>query len=371
MRASEPSPETASGAAWQPRRLTARELAALLGGQLEGEPETEIADVAAIEQAGPGDLSFVANPAYERYLATSRAACVLVSPTLAVPPGRTVIRCSDPYLAFAQALELFRPPAPALAAPGIHPSAVIDPAAQIDPSACVGPCAVVQAGARVEARAVIGALAYIGHRVRVGAETVVHPRAVLLHDTEVGMRCTIHAGAVLGADGFGFALGGGGLHKVPQRGRVVLEDEVEIGANTTIDRATFGETRIGTGTKIDNQVQIAHNVVVGPYCAIAAQAGIAGSTRLGSGCLIGAQAGIVGHLRLGDGVVVAASAGVTRNVDAGAVLGQPAVPIEQGRRAYALIGRLPEMRKEIAELRRRLQALQARLEQAPAPDGGG
>ncbi|RME72271.1 MAG: UDP-3-O-(3-hydroxymyristoyl)glucosamine N-acyltransferase [Planctomycetota bacterium] len=339
--------------------ITVRELAAELGGEVVGEADTLLRDVKPIEQAGPGDLSFIANPKYERFLHETEASCLLVSRDLAVPEGRTVIRCDDPYLAFAFAVTRLRPPPPERPA-GIDPRAVVHPEAEIAPDASVGAGAVVEAGASVGSGAVVAPLAYVGHRCRVGERTVLHPHVTLYHDVMVGADCIIHSGAVLGADGFGFAPGPDGrLQKVPQRGTVVVEDGVEIGANTTIDRATLGETRIGAGSKIDNQVQIAHNVQLGPGCIVVAQAGISGSTRLGRGCVVAAQAGIVGHLEIGDGAMIAASAGVTRNLAPGAkVLGQPAVPAERGKRAYVLIERLPEMRKRLRELERRLERLE-------------
>jgi UDP-3-O-[3-hydroxymyristoyl] glucosamine N-acyltransferase len=350
------------------REITAGALAERLQGDVEGDASARLTDVKPIEEAGQDDLSFIANPRYEKHLETSAAGCVLVSRSLAVPAGKTVIRCDDPYLAFAAAVDMLRP-APPRPTPGTHPSASVHPQAEVAPDASIGAGAVVEAGARIAAGAVVGALTYVGHRAEVGEATVLHPRVVLYHDVRVGARCVIHSGVVIGADGFGFAPGGeAGHQKVPQRGVVVIEDDVEVGANTTIDRATLGETRIGRATKIDNLVQIAHNAQLGPQCIVVSQAGISGSTKLGRRCVVAAQAGIVGHLTLGDGSIVAASAGVTKNLAPGAaVMGQPAIPFDKAKRAYVLIERLPEMRRSLRRMEKRL----AELEQQQAGTAGG
>lgn len=342
------------------RSLRVREIAAEVGGDAEGDLECVVFDVKPIEEAGDGEITFVANKRYEAELGRTRAACVVIPRKLANRDARTVIRHDNPYLAFARLIALFRPPPPR-PAPGVHASAAIAPGARLGRDVAIEAGVVIADGAVIGDRAVIGALSYVGDRSTVGEDARLYPRVVLYHDVSIGRRSIVHSGAVIGSDGFGYANDEQGSHvKVPQVGTVIVEDDVEIGANTTIDRAVLGATRIGRGTKIDNLVQIAHNVEVGAGSILVAQCGISGSTKLGKGVIVAAQAGLVGHIELGDGARVYASAGVTKDVGAGeAVLGQPAVPLEEGRRAYALIARLPEMKKDIAALERRITKLEA------------
>ncbi|HEV8629776.1 MAG TPA: UDP-3-O-(3-hydroxymyristoyl)glucosamine N-acyltransferase, partial [Thermoanaerobaculia bacterium] len=257
--------------------------------------------------------------------------------------------CADPAWALGELLRLFHP-APDVA-PGIHPTAVVAASAAIDPGAAVGPLVVVGEESRVEAGAVLHAGVVVGARCRIGPGTVIYPRAVLYDDTELGARVIVHAGAVLGADGFGFAPRGGALVKVPQVGRVVVEDDVEIGANSAIDRATLEETRIGAGSKLDNLVQVGHNVRLGKGCVICGQAGIAGSTRLGDGVVLAGQAGVGGHLEVGDGAQVAAKSAALQSVPAGAKLaGIPGVPLAEWRRQVSLLPRLAELFRRVRRL---------------------
>jgi UDP-3-O-[3-hydroxymyristoyl] glucosamine N-acyltransferase len=346
---------------------TVRSLASAVGGEAEGDLDLAIRDVKPIAEAGPEDITFVANPRYAKEFERTRAGCVVVPRGFAAPAGRTVIRHEIPYLAFAKLVALLRPPAPTPPRL-VHPSAVVAPSARLGRDVAVDACAVIAEDAVIGDGAVIGALSYVGPGVEIGAGTRLYPRVVLYHGVSIGRNAIIHSGAVIGADGFGYATDGQGRHhKVPQVGTVIIEDDVEIGANTTIDRAVLGATRIGRGTKVDNLVQVAHNVEVGAGSLLVAQCGISGSTRLGRGVVVAAQAGVVGHLEIGDRAIVAASAGVTKDVPAGtAVLGQPAVPAETGRRAYALIARLPEIKKDVAALEKRL----AKLEAALAAGGG-
>lgn len=349
---------------------TVRELAIEIGGEGEGDLDALISDVKPIGEAGPGEITFIANPRYAQEIERTRASCVVATRKLASRAGRTVIWHENPYLAFAKLIALFRPPPPA-PRPGIHLSAVIAESARLGADVTVEAGAVIAARAEIGDRAVIGALSYVGEGAVVGAEARLYPRVVLYPGVRVGRRSILHSGAVIGADGFGYATDAEGRHhKVPQVGTVVIEDDVEVGANTTIDRAVLGETRIGRGTKIDNLVQVAHNVEVGPGSILVAQCGISGSTRLGAGVVIAAQAGLVGHIELGDRAVVGASAGVTKDVPPGqTVLGQPAIPIEEARRAYALIGRLPEIKKDVSGLEKRVEKLEQALGKAPQEAG--
>jgi UDP-3-O-[3-hydroxymyristoyl] glucosamine N-acyltransferase len=330
------------------------ELAELVGGRVEGDPDRAVEAIRSLEAAGPGDLSVLKSPRYRGQAEASRAGALLVGPALAgAVAGRDLLVVGDPDVALARLVSLLHPPA--RREPGIHPTAVLEPGCEVDPTAHVGPYAVIGAGSRIGAGAAVHAAVAIGRRCVVGEGAVLHPHAVLYDETEVGANSVVHAGAVLGADGFGYATQGGAHHKVPQVGRVVVEEEVEIGANTTVDRATLGETRIGAGTKIDNLVQVGHNVYVGRHCILCGQAGIAGSTRLGDGVVLAGQAGVSGHIQLGDGVQVAAKSAALESVEAGtAVAGIPAVELRRWRRQIVLLSRLEEMRRRLRALEKRL-----------------
>ncbi|HYN23063.1 MAG TPA: UDP-3-O-(3-hydroxymyristoyl)glucosamine N-acyltransferase [Thermoanaerobaculia bacterium] len=333
------------------------ELAELVGGQVEGDPERSIEAVRSLETAGPADLSFLNHARYWEQAVASRAGVLMVSAGLASNDlrqgDRPLLVVADPAYALSRLLGLLHPAA--APEPGIHPTAVLGPGCEVDPTAHVGPYAVIGAQSRLGPRAAVHALAVVGKGCSVGEGAVLHPHAVLYDGTEVGAGCIVHAGAVLGADGFGYATQGGVHHKVPQVGRVVLEPEVEVGANSTVDRATLGETRIGEGTKIDNLVQVGHNVRVGRHCILCGQAGIAGSTQLGDYVVLAGQAGVSGHIQLGDGVQVAAKSAALTSVEPRTqVAGIPAVELRKWRRQAVLIARLEEMSRRIRALERRL-----------------
>jgi UDP-3-O-[3-hydroxymyristoyl] glucosamine N-acyltransferase len=336
-----------------------RELAERLRCELRGDGEVEIGSVAGIEQAGPGDLTFLANPRYASHLVATRAAAVILAPGHEAPVPSLV--SDQPYLAFARAVALLRPPA--RPAPGVHPSA------QVDPSAVLG------AGVHV------GALAVVGRGVRLGARSTLHPQVVLYEGVEVGEDCVLHAGvqvrercrlgnrvvvqngAVIGGDGFGFARDEGGRYqKFPQVGIVVIEDDVEIGALTAIDRAALGETRIGRGTKLDNLVQVGHSVAIGEDSVLAGQVGIAGSTRIGSRVTLAGQVGVAGHLTIGDGVVATAQTGIPSSVDSGRVVsGYPAIENRAWLKSSAVFAKLPELQKRLRDLERKVESLLGQL----------
>jgi UDP-3-O-[3-hydroxymyristoyl] glucosamine N-acyltransferase len=334
------------------------ELARLVGGRVDGDANRRIRTVATLEDAGPDDLSFLTNPAYREAGQRSRAGAILVGPGAGIE-GRDLLVAPDPYLALAEILDRMHPaPRPA---PGVSRDARLGPGVTLGADVTLGPFAVVGSGARLGDRAVVGAGAVIGDGSAIGADTVLMPRVVLYPGTSVGARCLIHAGVVLGGDGFGFATTAGTHRKVPQLGRVVIEDDVEIGANSTIDRGTLGETRIGRGTKIDNLVLVAHGVVIGPYGLLAGQAGIAGSTRIGSHVTMAGQSGAAGHLKMGDRVVVAAKSAVFTDVpDRAFVAGIPAVDHRAWKRSLALVKMLPELRSRLRTLEERLAALDSR-----------
>lgn len=345
------------------------ELARLVGGDLEGDPSLEIRGFASLESAGAGDLSFVAA---ERHLGAARrsAAAALIAPPGLDLAGRPAIRVVQPYAAVAAVVRVFFPE-PA-AAPGVHPTAHIADGARVAPTATVGAYAVIGEGSTIEDRAVLHPHVFVGPGCSVGAESVLHPHVVLRARVSLGRRVIVHPGSVLGADGFGYVFDGQAHRKIPQVGRVVVEDDVEIGANVTVDRATLGETVIGRGSKIDNLVQIGHNTVVGAGTIIVAQTGIAGSCRIGRGVVIGGQVGIADHVTVGDGAQIGSQSGVHREVPAGAgVIGTPAMPGDEGLRALAAFGRLPNLLREVRVLGRRLAALERKVgaEGGPAARG--
>jgi UDP-3-O-[3-hydroxymyristoyl] glucosamine N-acyltransferase len=336
--------------------FTIAELARHVGGEVEGDGALRVEGIAPLEDAGPAEISFFANKKYRRAFEASRAGAVVVERDEDVPAGKTVLRARGAYLAFAKISTLFHPPREAL--PEVSPLAAVHPDASIHPSAQVMPLASVGANARVGARTIVFPGAQIAEDARVGEDCLVYQNVVIRERCVVGDRVILQPGCVVGSDGFGFALdmegeGKGPRHyKVPQVGIVVIEDDVEIGANTCVDRATLGTTRIGRGAKIDNLVQIAHNVEVGPLSILASQVGIAGSSKLGMGVVAWGQAGIVGHLTIGDRVTINAQSGVAHDLEAGArVAGSPATPDVAWARNSAAFNRLTEMRRELRELR--------------------
>jgi len=346
------------------------DLAGLVGGRVEGDPDREVEAVRTLAAAGPRDLAFLNHPRYRAEALASRAGALLAGEDLAAglrtgDPPRDLLVVKDTAFALSRILSLLH--AAEAPAPGVHPTAVVEPGAAVDPTAWIGPYAVVGAGSSIAARAAVHAHVVVGRGSMVGEGAVLHPHAVLYPGTEVGPGAVVHAGAVLGSDGFGYATSGGRHHKVPQVGRVVVERDVEIGANTTIDRATLGETRIGEGTKIDNLVQVGHNVEVGRHCILCGQAGIAGSTRLGEYVVLAGQAGVSGHIHLGDGVQVAAKSAALTSVEPRTqVAGIPAIELKRWRRQAVLLSRLEEMS-------RRLRALERKLASPgePLPEEGG
>jgi len=341
-----------------------RELAARVGGEVEGDGGLLVEGVATLEQAGPAQLSFFANRKYHAAFLASKAGAVVVGPDEVVPAGRTVLRAPNAYLAFAKLSTYFNPPA--VAVPGVAAEAFVHPTARVDPSAQVHPLASVGAGATVGPRTILHPGAHVGAGSKVGADCLLYPNVVVREGCVLGDRVILQPGCVVGSDGFGFALdlegeGQGPRHyKIPQAGNVVVEDDVEIGANTTVDRAALGTTRIGRGTKLDNLVQIAHNVELGPLCIMAAQSGVAGSSKLGMGVAVWGQAAITGHITIGDRANVAAKSGVGSDVPAGGrVAGSPATPDLSWARNSAVFNRLTDMRRELKTLQKQVAELLA------------
>lgn len=335
------------------------QLAALVGGRIEGDATLVIEGLAGLEVAREGQLSFFANARYKQLLAQTRASVVLVGEDAPARGAPTYVRVKNPHLAFARIARAFFPQA--TYPPGVSPRAEVHPQALVDPSATVMAFAVVGAFARVGPGAVLFPGVYVGEHAQIGAGSVLHAQVTVEERCVVGARCILHASSVVGSDGFGFALD---LEKpehlkIPQAGIARLEDDVELGACSTIDRATLGETVVGKGTKIDNLVQVAHNVRIGPMGILCAQSGISGSSELGQGVVLAGQVGVVGHVKLGDLARVGAQSGVTNDVPQGAtVTGSPAVEHAHFLRISASLQRLPELIKEVRALKKRLAQLE-------------
>jgi UDP-3-O-[3-hydroxymyristoyl] glucosamine N-acyltransferase len=337
-------------------------IADVLGCHLEGDDDLEIIRVAAIEQAGPGDLTFIAHSKYLSHLDSTQASAVIVG--LAVPSaGRSpaLLRCDSPYRAFARAIGLFLQAAPP--ARGIDRLSSIAPDATIGPEVSIGPFVTIGAGASLGARTVVYPNVVIGAGARVGDDCVIHSHASIRERVVVGHRVVLQNGAVLGSDGFGFVTQADKTHlKIPQHGAVVVEDDVEIGANTTVDRPAVGETRIGEGTKIDNLVQVGHGVTVGRRVRFAAQVGIAGSTIIEDDVVLAGQVGVAGHLRVGAGAIASAQTGIPNSVEAGRfVSGYPAISNRDWLKASAVYRRLPALKRRVAELEQRIAELEEKL----------
>ena len=337
------------------KTYTLGEIAAALCAELQGDPDVRVEGLATLQAAGPGQLSFLANPAYARFLADTRASAVIVAPAMAEKSATNVLLLDNPYLGYARLSHWFDP-AP-VAPSGVHPTAVVDPTAVIPDTACVGPQTVIEADVELGDGVVIGAGSVIGARCRIGAGSVLRPRVILAHDVVMGARCHILSGAVLGSDGFGFANERGVWHRIAQIGRVVLGDDVEVGANTTIDRGALDDTVIGNGVKLDNLIQIAHNVSIGDHTAMAAKVGVAGSTRIGRHCVFGGASGVAGHLEIGDQVQLTGMTLVTGNLSEPGVYssGTGAESNRQWRKNAVRFRQLDAMARKLKELEKKIE----------------
>jgi UDP-3-O-[3-hydroxymyristoyl] glucosamine N-acyltransferase len=347
------------------RRLKLNEIAERIGCRLEGDGEVDIHRVSGIEEAGPGDLTFFNNPKYSQELRATRASAVILGP-LAEPAPCAMLRDPQPYLAFAKAVELFADPW--RPAPGAHRLAVLGDGVQLGEGASVGPFAVVGEGATIGERTIVYPHVVIGRQAQIGDDCILHARVSIRERVRIGNRVIIQDGAIIGSDGYGFAQRPDGTHhKIPQIGGVIVEDDVEIGAQTAIDRPAVGTTRIGAGSKIDNLVQIAHGVTIGRNVLLAAQVGIAGSTTIEDSVTLAGQVGVAGHLTIGKGVIATAQTGIPNSVEAGAfVSGYPAISNRDWLKSSAVFRRLPELKKKLSDLEARIQELEAQLAEASA-----
>lgn len=342
--------------------FTTKQIADFLHGRVEGDETIRLSDFAKIEAGRPNALSFLSNLKYEHYLYTTRAGAVLVDEAFKPehPVTVTLIRVKNAYEALATLLRLVDSARPRKT--GIHPTAVISPSAKVGDEAFIGAYAVIGDNAVIGRQVTIEPHTVLGDNVTIGNNTLLHANVTVYNDCRIGARCIIHSGAIIGADGFGFAPDREGRYnKIPQLGNVVIEDDIEIGANTTVDRAVIGSTTIHQGSKLDNLCQVAHNVQIGEHTAIAAQSGIAGSTKVGSHCVFAGQVGIVGHVEVPDGTIFAAKTGISGNVrHAGTYAGYPQQPIADFRRSSVLIRKLGDMYDRINELEKSINSIKNR-----------
>ncbi|WP_395743398.1 UDP-3-O-(3-hydroxymyristoyl)glucosamine N-acyltransferase [Prosthecobacter sp.] len=343
--------------------ITLQKLAELVGGTLSlGGADSVITGLNSLHEAVPGEVTFLGNARYLPGLKTTRASAALVPEDLDgehAREGLSLIRLKNPTLAFSNVIRFFGPP-PVEFVPGIHPTAVVAADAACDPQKIsVGPNAVIEGGVQIGDGCTIGAGAYIGRGVKLGEGCVIHANAVIKEYCVLGRRVILHSGSVIGSDGFGYEMVQGRHQKIDQVGIVQIDDDVEIGSCTTIDRARFGRTWIGEGCKIDNLVQIGHNCTLGKHCIIVSQTGISGSTRLGNYVTMGGQVGVAGHLEIGDQVMFLAKSGVTKNIlEKGAYTGYPARPLMEGRKMLSLPAKIPDLLERVRELEKKLAALE-------------
>lgn len=346
-------------------QFSAAQIAPLIGGVIEGDSAVLVSNFGKIESAEPGDLAFFANPKYESYAYTTKASILLVASDFKPkqPIQATLIRVPDPYAALAQLMQLVEAQqAPQLK--GVSADARIAADVELGEDCYIAPFAVIEEGAKLGRGVQVHSFAYVGRGVILGDDTVVYPHVTLYKGVQIGARCILHAGCVIGADGFGFAPQADGYHKIPQLGGVLIEDDVEIGANTCIDRAVMGNTIIRRGVKLDNLVQVAHNCVVGEHTVMASQVGLAGTSTIGSWCRFGGQVGIGGHITIGDRVEMGGQCGVISNVPAGQTLmGSPGMPLRDAMRNFVLQPKLPEMYRRLQALEKELEELKNQVRQ--------
>ena len=339
-------------------KFSAQQIAFMLDGKVEGNELVEVNNLSKIEEGKCGTLTFLANPKYQSYIYETEASIAIVGNDFKIerelPSTLTLIRVVDPYSCFAKLLQAYdqmRQPKP-----GVHASAVIHENVVVPNTAHVGPGVVIESGVQLGEHCVLSPHVYLGENVKIGSKTFLHPGVKVYRDCEIGSECTLHAGVVIGADGFGFAPQSDNQYaKVPQIGNVILENRVEVGANTSIDRATLGSTVVREGVKLDNLIQIAHNVEIGKNTVIAAQTGIAGSVKIGENCMIGGQVGIAGHLSIANGVKIAAQSGISASIlkEGSIVQGSPSLDIMDFKKAYIIYRKLPKLVERVENLENR------------------
>jgi len=340
-------------------QITLKEIALLLGGTIIGNEDAIIENIRPIEEAGPRDITFIANVKYLKQLETTAASAIIVASGTPAE-GKNLVIVPDPYAAFGRLLNFFYPAEHSYQ--GVSPDAFIEEGASVSPEATLFPLAYVSKGAQVEKGAVIYPGVFIGSNTSIGENCILYANVTVYGGCIIGKRVILHSGVVVGSDGFGFAAPGKGNNKIPQVGFVQIDDDVEIGANSTIDRATLGKTWIGRNVKIDNLVQIAHNVVIGENSVITAQVGISGSTKLGKSVIIGGQTGIVGHITIGDNVMIAAGSGIHKEIESGQIIaGSPQLPYRQWLKVEACRAKLPEMKKTLEELKRKIEIMEEQI----------
>ena len=333
----------------------AKEIAHQLGGTVVGDPETEVSTLSKIEEAQSGSITFLANPKYTPHIYSTKASITIVNNSFE-PDGdlqTVLIRVEDAYAAFTKLLDFYQ--VSQLPSPEVSPAATIDPQAELGKQCYIGAQTIIQAGSFIGDQSTIHPQVYIGKNVQIGKHTIIYPGVQILDGTEIGDRCIVHSGTVIGSDGFGFApQKDGSYQKIPQLGTVWIGNDVEIGANCTIDRATLGETKVGHGVKLDNQIQVAHNAEIGDHTVIAAQSGVAGSAKVGKYCVIGGQVGVVGHIEVGDHVQIQGQSGVSSNIPSNtAIQGTPAFSYKDYSRSYIYFKKLPDIIKKIESLEKK------------------
>jgi len=339
---------------------TAKQLASYLSGEIEGDPEVTVNNISKIEEGLPGTLTFLANPKYSPFIYTTKASIVLVNKDFIAeqPLETTLIRVENSYQCLAMLLNLVSESkirkTGICSMTSIHSTAVLGENIYVGDFACIGE------KSQIGNDTLIYPHVFIGDGVKVGSNCILYPGVKIYDDCILGNNCILQAGAIIGGDGFGFApQGSGDYQKIPQIGNVIIEDNVEIGANTTIDRATMGSTIVHRGVKLDNMIQVAHNVEIGENTVMAAQSGIAGSTKIGSNCMIGGQVGFAGHIHIADGMQIAAQSGISNNLTDNSTpyMGSPAIPVKQNARAYVVYKNLPELSQEVIKLRKEIEEL--------------
>ncbi|MBL7754821.1 MAG: UDP-3-O-(3-hydroxymyristoyl)glucosamine N-acyltransferase [Chitinophagaceae bacterium] len=340
-------------------KFNAQQIAAVVQGSIQGDPNITVHSFSKIEEGNTGDLCFLANTKYEEFLYSTRASIILLNENLKLkePVEATLIRVPDAYAAFAKLLQTYQDIVGSGHKTGHEEGAFISPTAQVSSEASIYAQSYIDDGAVIEDQVVIYPHVYVGQGVKIAKGTVVYPGVKIYRNCEIGERVILHAGCIIGSDGFGFAFENDRFNKIPQLGNVIIENDVEVGANCTIDRATMGSTRIKQGAKLDNLIQIAHNVEIGEHTVVAAQAGISGSTKVGRYVQIGGQAGIVGHIRIADQAKINAQSGVSKEItkQGTAVTGSPAYDYSASLRSQAVFRKLPDLLRRIEELERQLE----------------